>query len=133
MNVTSGSVAALLEGTNSGVSEHALNINSALYNKQITCIRVDLAKTGVPAGSFTVGILGDDLQIVKVFGTQTASSLITLQRSYMYCLPSHDYWTLSLYDRVGVFYNTGTATDFMTVYVDSSSDNVFDGSNSKRS
>src|SRR5881397_2379436 len=48
MNVTSGSVAALLEGTNSGVSEHALNINSALYNKQITCIRVDLAKTGVP-------------------------------------------------------------------------------------
>src|SRR5438093_399929 len=96
MNVTSGSSAISLNNINAGVSEHAININSVLYNKQITCIRVDLAKTGVPTGSFTVGILGDDLQIVKVFGTQTANSLITLQRSYMFCLPNHDYWTLSL-------------------------------------
>ena len=133
MNVTTGSTAVSLNNINAGISEHAININSVLYNKQITCIRVDMAKTGAPTGSFTVGILGDDLQIVKSFGTQTASSLITLQRSFLYCLPNHDYWTLSLYDRVGVFYNTGTATDFISVYVDSSSDNVFDGANSKRS
>lgn len=131
MNVTTGATSLDLQTANFGAGERIGNIESVLYNQKISCIQIDMSKQGSPTGTATIGVFGDNNQIIKTFGTIDVSTIITTQKEYRFCLNNHDYYTLSLYDRVGLFYSSGTAGNGVRMYVDNT--NPFDSTNSFRS
>lgn len=131
MNVTTSTGSIQLANTNFGAGENVVNPNSALNNTPISCVIMDLSKTGAPTGTATIGVLGGAGNIIRTISTLDVTTLTTSQKSYQFCLPNHDYFTLGLYQRVGIFYNLGTAGNGVNVYLDSG--NPFDGNNSDRS
>lgn len=130
MQVTTGTTGLNIGDTNHATAERPANINSLLYNTKISCITIDMAKVGSPTGTAIIGIISEDRQIVKSFGTIDVSTLLTTQARYMFCLPNHDYWIISLYDRAGIFYSTGSVGNTVNVFTDPT--NTFDSTNSHR-
>lgn len=110
-----------------GITERPANTNSLIYNQPVSCIRVNLVKSGTPVGSAEIGVWDGDNMLVKSFGTITASSVNTVSREYKFCLSNHDYYIISLHDRIGVKYTAGTVGNTLSVGV--STANPFDGTN----
>lgn len=131
MNVTTGGTTITFSSTITAISERPINTNSLLLDRAISCIYINMFKTGSPTGLATIGILGDNNQITKSFGTIDVTTLLTTSKQRGVCLPNHDYWIISLYDRVGISYSGSTGTDFISVNIDTT--NSFDGTNSARS
>ena len=130
MNVITSDASVSLQTANFGLAERPVNIDSLLYNVKISCISMDISKTGAPTGTATIGILGGTSNIIKTFGTvDVATGITTTQRTYTFCLSNHDYWVISLYDKIGIFYNTGTAGNGLNIYTQTTG---FDGTNSVR-
>lgn len=130
MNVTTSNSSVSLQNTNFGASERPVNIASLLYNMPISCVSIDLSKTGAPSGTVTFAIMGGTGNIIKSFGTLDISTEVSsTQRTYTKCLANHDYWLISLHEKVGVFYNSGTAGNGLNVYTVT---NGFDGTNTVR-
>lgn len=130
MNVTTGTSNVPFTSAATGIAQHIVNTNSLLYDKKISCIIISMSKALSPTGNVIIGILDDDNQVVKQFGSISANTISTTQHSYAFCLPNHDYYILSLYDRIGAKHTTSTGTDFVRVHVDTA--NPFDGTNSVR-
>lgn len=130
MNVTTGSASTTYGTTVTGAGERPANTDSLLYNKPISCISVDLSRTGSAIGTATIGILDDDNMVVKSFGTIDSSTVSTSRHTYKFCLSNHDYYTIGLYDRIGMKYTTGIASNTLNIFSDAT--NVFDSTNSVR-
>lgn len=130
MDVTTGTSNVPFSTTVLGIAEKLDTSSSLLYNKQISCISIDLSKSGSPTGNVIIGILDGNNNVVKQFGTVSASDVSTAQRTHTRCLPNHDYWIITLYDRIGAKHDTSTGTDFFRVYVTATND--FDKTNSYR-
>lgn len=131
MNVTTGSTGLNFGTTNFIIAEKPANTNSVLYNKKFSCISFDLRRTANPTGDVRLGVYDTDGKLIKAIGNITASTISTVQKSYVKCLPNHDYYTISLYDRIGAEHRTSDGTNFVTGFVTAGND--FDGLNSIRS
>jgi hypothetical protein len=127
MNVTTGTTVSALSTTDTGKAEHPVNTNSLLYNTKISCILIDISKTGAPTGLATIGIFDVAGSTVKSFGTIDATLITTSQKTYTFCLPNHDYWIISSKDYIGLRH-TGTAGNVLNLYRDTT--NVYDSTNS---
>lgn len=131
MQVTVSDASSALHSTGiHGMAERPVNTNSLLYLEPISCITADLSKTGLPVGTATIGIIGGTNVMTKTFATLDVSTLTTTQRTYTFCLPNHDYWTISLYDRIGILYNGGSSGNQVNFYYRNSE--AFDSTNSVR-
>lgn len=104
---------------------------SVLFNKEISCIDVSLAKGGSPTGNVEFAIFDGQDSKVKSFGNITASILVSSSQFYKKCLPNHDYYILSEEDRIGIKHTTSDGTNFVTIGVNTG--NPFDGTNSHKS
>lgn len=130
MNQTTGTATHVLSNTIWSVVERPVNINSVLYDVRISCISMNMVRTGSPTGIATIGVLNDGQTFIKIFGTINVTTIQTIgERTYRFCLSNHDYYIITdNQDRIGIFYNGGSAGNTIGVY--RSSTDVFDGTNS---
>ena len=105
---------------------------SALVGKQIDSITARLQKIGSPPGTFTVGVYDSNLQLKKAFGIASASVLPSAFADMEFKLENNELYTIQQDDRIGIFYNGGSADAGISVMVDRNLADPFDGTNSQR-
>jgi hypothetical protein len=101
---------------------------SVLVGKAIDTIVVDLMKTGLPTGTFQVGIINNDLSIKQLFGTMDAKNLTTFFKTYSFSLPLTQNYTIQAGDRIGIKFTGGDSSNNVVILADFT--NSFDGTNS---
>jgi len=130
MNVTTSDSSVAFSTTITGLAERPINVNSLLVNAKISCIEVNMIRTGSPTDNVMIGILDNDNRMVKLFGNITASSINTGTRSYQVCLGNHDYWILAYNDYVGAKHTGSVGANNIAISMNTA--NPFDGTNSAR-
>lgn len=136
MNVTTGDTFGQMgiTATNSIFRGEELGGSSSLIGDEFNHVRVNLTKTGNPAGSFYVGVwnpsLGapTDANYECLVTTVLASTLTTTNTRYDF-EKTDGTCTLSSGDAVGIFYNSGTSGNIISIFLDTTSP-PFDGTNS---
>jgi hypothetical protein len=102
---------------------------STLVAKSIDSITVNLKKTGLPSGLVQVGVFNTDQSVKKLFGTVDVSTIPTSAfTQYSFSLPMPQAYSIQSGDRIGVQFNGGNASNYLTVMTDQT--NAFDGINS---
>ncbi|MGI0019055.1 MAG: Ig-like domain-containing protein [Nitrososphaera sp.] len=107
---------------------------SQLIGDKIDSITLRLARTAtIPPGTFSVGVYDANLNLKRSFGTVSASTLTTAYQDVEFKLPASDpLYTIAQDDRIGLFYNGGSASVGINVMIDRNSADPFDGTNSQR-
>lgn len=131
MNVTTSDNSVAFSATVTAQAERPANVNSLLVNAHISCIEVNMLRTGSPTDNVMIGIGDNDARVVKLFGNITASTINTASRSYQVCLGNHDYWILAYNDYI-IIKHTGSS-GANNIAVNNLTTNPFDGTNSVRS
>lgn len=131
MNVTTSDSSVAFSSTILAQSERPANVNSALVGKKISCIEINMLRTGSPTDNVMVGILDNDGRIVKLFGNITASTINTGTRAYQVCLSNHDYWIIAYNDYIGARHTGSSGAN--NIAISTSNANPFDSTNSVRS
>lgn len=107
-------------------------VGSSLIGKQVDSITVRLQKVGAPPGTFTVGVYDSNLQLKKAFGIVSTAALSATYTDLEFKLPNNELYTIQQDDRIGVFYNGGSANAGVSVMIDRNTADPFDGTNSQR-
>jgi hypothetical protein len=105
---------------------------SLLVSKQVDSATVRLQKVGSPAGTLTVGVYDSNLQLKKAFGITNVASLPATFADMEFKLPNNELYTIQQDDRIGVFYNGGTASSGVSVMIDRNTADPFDDTSSQR-
>lgn len=131
MNVTTSTTSEAFSSTITAQAERPINVLSVLVNKQISCIEINMLRTGSPTDNVMIGIGDNDARMIKLFGNITASTINTGTRSYQVCLPNHDYWTLAYNDYIMIKHTGSAPSNFISISSDAG--NPFDSNNSGKS
>jgi subtilisin family serine protease len=105
---------------------------SSLVGKQIDSITVRLQRVSAPPGTFTVGVYDSGLQLKKAFAIASTATLPATYADLEFKLPNNELYTIQQDDRIGVFYNGGSASAGVSVMIDRDTSSSFDGTNSQR-
>jgi hypothetical protein len=105
---------------------------SLLVGKQVDSVTVRLQKLGSPAGMLTVGVYDLNLQLKKAFGTANVAALPATFADMEFKLPNNELYTIQQDDRIGIFYNGGSASTGVSVMIDRNTADPFDGISSQR-
>lgn len=128
-NVITGTTSLTMRAGGNIARGEFVDTNSILIGKQIECIAIPLSKTGNPTGTALIGVMDEDANMVKQFGSVNVTTLTTSPTWIERCL-INTFHTIKQNDRIGVSYNGGDASN--TVNTLSTSADAFDGTNTHR-
>lgn len=131
MNTTIANTMSAYSATTTIRAEKVNNADSILFQQPISCFAMIIEKSGSPTGNVEYGIFDSTGMLVKSFGSVVANSLPTTGTFVKICLPNHDYYLPTQFDRIGARHTTSTGTDFVRAGI--ATVTTFDGANSIRS
>lgn len=121
-----GTTQSLLTGSTTFITENAATANSQLVGKTINSVTLYLKKTGAPTGTATIAVFSSTGATVLQFGTQDVSLLTTSYQALTYTSTTGAR-TIANGDRIGIFFNSGSAGNTLDVDYNNNGANVFDG------